>query len=222
MSASPSQIASTHSPKVIGIAGASGFGKSYLATSVAAALGAPVLSVDSYYRNLAHLPFEERAQQNFDHPDSLDWPLLLEHLQSLSDGHPVAIPEYDFSTHTRKHQTHWLQPGPFLVLEGILALHQPRVRRLLALKVFVDLDAEECLRRRIERDVRERGRTPQCVLDQYHATVLPMFLEFVRPTVSHADLCVRGDASIAASTEAVLAALGVQPPTPAGLAYSGL
>lgn len=222
MSASPSQIASIGSPKVIGIAGASGSGKSYLATSVAAALGAPVLSVDSYYRDLAHLPLETRARQNFDHPGSLDWPLLLEHLQSFTDGRAVALPEYDFSTHTRAQRTHRLDPGQYLVLEGILVLHQPSVRQMLTLKVFVDLGAEDCLERRMARDIRERGRTTQSVLEQYQATVLPMYLEFVEPTAAYADLRVRGDAAIAASTEAVLAALGIQPAAPAGIACSGL
>lgn len=197
-------------PLLIGIAGASGSGKSCLAERVAAALGAPVLSLDSYYCDLAHLPIEERARQNFDHPDSLDWPLLLEHLQALRGGQPIEVPQYDFSTHTRQASTCTLRAAGSLILEGILALHHPRVRSLLSLKVFVDLGTEECLRRRMERDIRERGRTPECVLRQYQETVLPMYNAFVAPTAALADLRVRGDANLDASARAVLDAMHIR------------
>ncbi len=190
--------------QIIGIAGASGSGKSYLASRVAATLEAPVLSVDAYYRDLSHLPVEERGSQNFDHPQSIDWPLLLEHLQALLQGEEVEVPGYNFSTHTRSREIHRLKPGGYLVLEGILALHLPRVRELLALSVFVDLDEDECLKRRMDRDIRERGRTPECVLRQYQTTVLPMYREFVQPTAELAHLRVSGGAPVEDAVASVL------------------
>lgn len=193
--------------QIIGIAGASGSGKSYLAQRVAAALGAPVLSIDSYYRDLAHLPPEERGRQNFDHPDSLDWPLFLQQLTELATHRTIAVPEYDFCTHTREGVTHPLSAGKFAVVEGILTLHHPAARSLLALAVFVELDAAKCLERRMERDIQDRGRTRESVLEQYHHTVFPMFQEFVAPSRAFADLRVQGDAPISASTQRVLDAL---------------
>ncbi|MCU0227476.1 MAG: uridine kinase [Bryobacterales bacterium] len=181
---------------VIGIAGASGSGKSCLAQGVAAALEAPILALDAYYRDLAHLPLEERARQNFDHPDALDWTLLSRHLQQLRRGEAAPVPCYDFASHTRAVRTSLLRARHVLVVEGILALHQPEIRQQMALRVFVDLDSEECLRRRMERDIRERGRTRACVLRQYQETVRPMDLQFVQPSAALADVRVRGDAAL--------------------------
>jgi uridine kinase len=189
---------------LIGIAGASGSGKSYLAERVANALRAPVLSLDSYYRDLAHLPLAERATQNFDHPDALDWSLLLQHLGLLAIGQGACVPTYDFETHTRTAQVAALVPTPYLVLEGIHALYHPAVRELLTLQVFVDLPAEVCLERRLERDVRDRGRTPESVHEQYERTVLPMYHEFVLPCRAYADVSVPGDNYANHSAQVVL------------------
>ncbi len=189
----PEPVRTGRSLLLIGIAGASGSGKSCLAEGVAHALDAPLLSLDAYYRDLAQLPIEERARQNFDHPDSIDWPLLLGQLHRLLAGDEVAIPRYDFSSHTRAEGTVTLRAEHVLVVEGILALHRPEIRQLMALKVYVELESQECLRRRMDRDIQERGRTPDCVLRQYQETVLPMFLKYVQPTATLADISVRGD-----------------------------
>jgi uridine kinase len=197
-------------PRLIAIAGASGSGKTYLASHIAEALGAPVLSLDAYYLDLGHLTLEERAQWNFDHPDALDWPLLRAQLTALVAGAAVDVPTYDFSTHTRAVQTRRLEPAEYLVIEGIFALHDEAVRALLTLGIFVDYRDSGCLDRRMARDVAERGRTPSCVLAQYTKTVRPMFLEFIEPTRAFADLVIRGDSPVEASLGRVEAALAAR------------
>jgi uridine kinase len=197
-------------PRLIAIAGASGSGKTYLATHIAEALGAQVLSLDAYYLDLAHLSLEERAQWNFDHPDALDWPLLRAQLTALVAGAAVNVPTYDFSTHTRAAKTRRLEPAEHLVIEGIFALHDEAVRALLTLGIFVDYRDSGCLDRRMARDVAERGRTPSCVLAQYTRTVRPMFLEFIEPTRAFADLVIRGDSPVDESLGQVEAALAAR------------
>ncbi len=180
-------------PVVLGVAGGSGSGKSTVVRKVCRILGDGVASVlhhDSYYRDLAQLPFEARVEVNFDHPDALETELMVEHLHALLRGAPVTIPVYDFSTHTRARQSEVVHPTPVVVVDGILVLADPRLRDTMDLKVFVDTEPDIRLLRRIRRDVVKRGRTADSVVAQYEATVRPMHLEFVEPSKRFADLVV--------------------------------
>lgn len=183
----------TSRPVVLGVAGGSGSGKSTVVREVCRLLEdgtASVLHHDAYYRDLAHRPFEERVGVNFDHPDSLETELMVEHVERLLDGEAVDVPTYDFSTHTRAAATERREPTPVVILDGILVLADPRLRSTMDLKVFVDTEADLRLIRRIRRDVIKRGRTPDSVISQYEATVRPMHLEFVEPSKRYADLIV--------------------------------
>lgn len=180
-------------PVVLGVAGGSGSGKSTVVREVCRILGAGMAAVlhhDSYYRDLAHLPFEERAGMNFDHPDALQTELMVDHIGLLLEGVPVEIPTYDFSVHTRSSATELVRPTPVVVLDGILVLADSRLREIMDLKVFVDTEANVRLLRRIRRDVVRRSRTADAVIAQYEATVRPMHLEFVEPSRRYADLVV--------------------------------
>ena len=180
-------------PLFVGIAGGTGSGKSTVAQKVAEGLpaaGVVTLDHDSYYKDLAHLSAEERRAVNFDHPDSLDNELFVEHLEKLRRGEPIDMPLYDFRTHRRSEQTRRVHPAPVVVVEGILIFADQRVRDLLDIKIFVDTDADIRLLRRIERDMLERGRTLWQVRDQYYRTVRPMHLQFVEPSKRWADLII--------------------------------
>jgi uridine kinase len=181
---------------LIGIAGPSGSGKSFLAQHLKAALDAEVLELDRYYRDLSHLPLEQRAKMNFDAPEALEHELLIEQVARLRDSEAVELPVYDFTTHTRRAKTEMLRPSKVIVVEGLFTLHWPGLRELLGTKVYVDLHDEVCLTRRKERDVRERGRTAQSVVEQFEATVAPMARRYVHPTIVHADVVVAGHARI--------------------------
>jgi len=189
---------------LIGIAGPSGAGKSYLAHHVAERLSAPVLALDHYYRDLSHMAPEERARSNFDKPAALEHELLIAQVADLRAGHSIDLPTYDFSSHTRTSETQVFHSAPFVVVEGLFTLYWPELRRLFGTRVYVEMTEELCLSRRTERDVRERGRTLESVLQQFRATVAPMAEQFVRPTLRHADVIVSGDAPIAVGTEIVL------------------
>ncbi len=200
------------SPRIVGIAGGSGSGKTTVASAIVASLGhdgCAYLQHDSYYRDLGHLPLEARHKVNFDHPDSLETELLVDHLAGLRAGEAIDVPVYDFATHTRTAGALAVAPCPVIVLDGILILAEPDVRELLDLSVYVDTDADVRLIRRLERDIEERGRTFTSVLAQYAATVRPMHLEFVEPSKRHADLIVGGshDHAVAAVLSAVRAML---------------
>jgi uridine kinase len=177
----------------MGVAGGSGSGKSTVVREVHRLLEPGATSVihhDAYYRDLAHIPFEERVDVNFDHPDALETELMVQHVELLLRGEPVELPTYDFTTHTRKSGTERLDPTPVLVLDGILALSDGRLRSLMDLKVFVDTDADVRLIRRLRRDMRKRGRSADSVIRQYESTVRPMHREFVEPSKRYADLVV--------------------------------
>jgi uridine kinase len=180
-------------PLVIGIAGGTGSGKSTVARNLAAGLPAGVLSLldhDSYYRDRKDLPFAERAQLNYDHPDSLETELLVEHLGRLRSGEAVEVPIYDFTTHTRRIETRRIEPTPVIVVEGILVLQNSALRSKLDIKIFVDTDADIRVFRRIRRDLEQRARSFDSVRDQYYSTVRPMHLTFVEPSRRWADLII--------------------------------
>ncbi len=159
-------------PFLIGIAGLSGSGKTALARKLAAATGGcEVIALDAYYHPQSHLSLEARAKLNYDRPDALDWSLLTKHLAALTRGEPIEQPLYLFERHTRAEATRRVEPQPILIVEGILALHNAGVRQMLDLCVFVATRDSECLRRRLERDIAERGRTRESVLHQYDSTV---------------------------------------------------
>ena len=181
---------------LIGIAGPSGSGKSFLARHLRSVLGAEVLELDRYYRDLAHLPPAERAQVNFDAPEALEHELLIEQVGRLRKRQAVELPVYDFATHTRAAGKRLFQPADVIIVEGLFTLHWAGLRELLGTKVYVDLHDELCLRRRTARDIRERGRTVESVLEQYQATVSPMAQRYVRPTMAHADVVVSGEEHI--------------------------
>jgi uridine kinase len=182
---------------IIGIAGASGAGKSLLANELhrrlrlqRSASQISILNEDCYYRCRNDLSFQEREKINYDHPDAIEHELLVDHLQRLRSGESVQVPQYDYAQHNRKPVAVSLTPSRILILEGILILHRPEIRELLDLKVFVDVPLDICLSRRLQRDIFERGRSLDSVLAQYHQTVRPMFFQYIEPSKSHADLIV--------------------------------
>ena len=181
---------------LIGIAGPSGAGKSFLARHLAEKLHSPVLSLDHYYRDLSHLSTDERDRSNFDMPAALEHELLIEQVADLQQGRTIAVPTYDFASHTRTRQTQVFQPAAFVIIEGLFTLHWDELRQLLGTSVYVEMADDVCLQRRTERDVQERGRTPESVVAQFRATVAPMAERYVRPTLRHADVVIPGSMPI--------------------------
>ena len=178
---------------IIGICGGTGSGKTTIARRVVEAVGAAnvvLLEQDSYYRNLVDMPLDTRDKANFDHPDSVDNELLVNHLQSLRDGAAIAMPVYDFRTHTRSPQIKSVEAKPVILIEGILIFAEPRILELLDVKVFVDTPDDIRFIRRLQRDISERGRTMDSVIEQYLITVRPMHYEFVEANKRHADLII--------------------------------
>jgi uridine kinase len=186
---------------VIGVAGGTGSGKTTLAKAIAAALpqeSVRILEHDHYYKDRHDLPADERALLNFDHPESLETSLLVEHVRALKAGHTIDVPQYDFLTHARHRDTTKMQPTPVLIVEGILVFVEGALRELMDVKLFVDTDADVRLMRRIRRDIEQRGRTFQSVREQYYRTVRPMHLAFVEPSKRWADVIVpEGDGRVA-------------------------
>lgn len=191
-------------PYLIGIAGPSCAGKSYLSKHIAEKLDASMFHLDSYYKELDHLSIVQRAHWNFDAPEALDTELLFADVQRLHKGIAIEKPVYDFTTHSRSSETERVEPHQFIIIEGLFALYWDEITKLLGTKVFVDLGEDICLERRIERDIRERGRTRESVLEQYHSTVLPMAKRYVHPTRAIADIIVTGNDQIEHEVEMVM------------------
>jgi uridine kinase len=178
---------------VIGIAGGTGSGKTTVANEIVKTVGKEnvcYIPHDAYYKELNELPHNQREAINYDHPNSLDTPLMVEHVKQLRSGQAVELPVYDFTTHLRTEETIRIDPNPVILVEGILIFVDPEMRKLCDVKVFVDTDADIRLIRRIRRDITERGRTIESVLSQYEATVRPMHLEFVEPSKRYADIII--------------------------------
>jgi len=182
-----------YDPLVIGIAGGTGSGKTTIAHEILHRVGAnklAILSHDAYYRNQKDMPFEERAKVNYDHPDSLETELLVEHVKQLKQGHQIHMPVYDFTTHRRKEETVLIEPQPVILVDGILIFVERDLRKLFDVKIFVDTDADIRFIRRLQRDIIERNRTQESVIRQYLETVRPMHMEFVEPSKRHADVII--------------------------------
>lgn len=175
------------------MAGGSGSGKTTIATSVVDQIGPDRVAFiphDAYYRHRPDLTYEQRVKVNYDHPDSLETDLMVQHVSGLLDGVSVERPVYDFANHLRAEETITVEPRPVVMLEGILVLVEKDLRDLMDLKIYVDTDADLRLMRRVERDVTERGRTLESVFAQYETTVRPMHLQFVEPSKRYADILI--------------------------------
>jgi uridine kinase len=180
-------------PVVIGVAGGSGSGKTTVVSRIVESMGddqVVVLEHDRYYHDHPELRLEERAALNYDHPDSLETGLMVRHVDELRAGRAVELPAYDFARHARRHATDHVGPRPIIIVEGILIFADAPLRELMDVKVFVDTDDDTRFIRRLKRDVAERGRTMDSVIDQYLNTVKPMHLEFVEPTKRYADIII--------------------------------
>lgn len=178
---------------VIGVAGGTGSGKTTVSEAILDRVGRDRIAYiqhDSYYRDLGHLPPQDRESVNFDHPDALESELLADHLRLLKEGHTVEVPVYDFTTHTRKPEPRPVASHKVILVEGILIFADKGLRSLMDIKIYVDTDADLRFIRRLQRDMTERGRTVESVIRQYSETVRPMHLEFVEPSKRYADIII--------------------------------
>lgn len=199
-------------PYMVGIAGPSGSGKTHIAHALSEHVGhdrCVLISCDSYYHDLSRMPLAERAETNFDHPDAIDADMLAVHLQRLRRGESIAAPTYSFETHTRLPDAVTVAPMPVTIVEGLHVLNWPRVRELLDLKVFIEASHDLCLARRIERDVRERGRTEESCREQFERTVAPMAEAYVIPSTRFADIIVHGAGPVDRAVRAIAGAWAV-------------
>jgi uridine kinase len=187
---------------VIGIAGGTGAGKTTVARLVTENVGDSVtrIPIDNYYEELSHLDFEERKQRNYDHPSAFEWELLREQLSTLLEGRAVSMPQYDFAEHNRKPERKQVEPTDVIIVEGIFALYDEEINEMLDLRLYVETDADVRILRRIQRDVIDRGRELEGVIEQYLSTVKPMHEQFIEPTKRNADLIIpEGANSVAVS-----------------------
>ncbi|MDE6545227.1 MAG: uridine kinase [Paramuribaculum sp.] len=178
---------------IIGIAGGTGSGKTTVVNKIISLLPpgeVTVIPQDSYYKDLSGMPPEQRSKVNFDEPAAIEWSLLVEHLRELRDGRGVDMPVYSYLTCTRQKETERIEPRDVVIVEGILVLNDPTLRKMMDVKVFVDADADDRLIRVIARDCVERGRTPQAVIDRYQDVLKPMHEMYIEPSKRHADLIV--------------------------------
>lgn len=180
-------------PLVIGVAGGSGSGKTTVVREIIRNIGRSHVTVihhDSYYRDVKDLPLEERVKINYDHPDSLETTLLIRHLRHLKAGESVEVPVYDFTAHLRAEESERMEPRKVIIVDGLLILWDRELREMMNIKVFVDTDADLRFIRRLSRDIQERGRSAESVIEQYIRTVRPMHLEFVEPSKRYADIII--------------------------------
>ncbi|MEM7132418.1 MAG: uridine kinase [Chloroflexota bacterium] len=180
-------------PFIIGVAGGSGSGKTTISSEIRRLIGDTHLTYiqhDSYYQEIGHLTSEERSARNYDHPNSLETDLLIEHLIRLKEGQSVEVPRYDFAIHNREAETDSVYPAPIILVEGILIFVDQQLRKQMDMRIFVDTDADLRFIRRLQRDMSERGRSFDSVIEQYMTTVRPMHLEFVEPSKRYADIIV--------------------------------
>ena len=180
---------------ILGIAGGTGSGKTYAVKNLLNEYpqnSVLPISMDSYYKDLSHINYEKRIEQNFDHPDSIDINLLKKHLEQASKGDKINIPIYDFINHVRLGETISISNAEIIIVEGIFALHFSQLRKLYTLKLFIDTPENIRLERRLVRDIRERGRTIKSIKDQYNSTVLPMHIKYVEPSKVFSDLILDG------------------------------
>jgi uridine kinase len=178
---------------LIGIAGASGSGKTLVAKNIFDSIGSDKvvnMQEDSYYKDLSDIPFDERTGKNFDHPDAFDHHLLADHLRELLSGNSISHPMYDYKTHSRLEETKTVGPHQVIVLEGILIMNEPELRNLMDIKVFIDTAPDICFIRRLKRDINERGRSVESIVDQYMETVRPMYFQFIEPAKRYADIII--------------------------------
>jgi len=176
---------------IIGICGGTGSGKTTIARKIVQSVGrgnVVLVEQDSYYRNLADMPLDERHQANFDHPDSIDSDMLVNHIKRLKQGQSIEMPVYDYKTHTRSDESEHIDPKPVVIVEGILIFAESRVLDLLDFRIFVDTPDDIRLIRRLRRDITERGRSFEQTLWQYEHTIRPMHFEFVEPSKRYADI----------------------------------
>ncbi len=195
-------------PILIGLAGGTGSGKTTVAQVILQRAGAENITYvphDSYYHNLADMPRNQEDMVNWDHPDSLDTDLMVEHVRALKAGREAELPIYDFTHHVRTSQTRHVEPQPIILVEGILIFADPNLRALFDVKIFVDTDADLRFIRRLQRDIAERGRSAESVIKQYLGTVRPMHLEFVEPSKRYADVIIPEGGFNDVATEMVVA-----------------
>ncbi|WP_027634118.1 uridine kinase [Clostridium hydrogeniformans] len=180
-------------PIFIGIAGGTGSGKSTIAKEIYGQFNEDCIAMiehDAYYKDQSKIPFEERVKTNYDHPNALDTALLIEHIEYLCTGNAIKKPIYNFAEHTRQEETILVEPRDIIIVEGIMILEEPRLRDLLDIKIYVDTDADVRIIRRLVRDINERGRTVDSVIEQYLGVVRPMHMQFVEPTKRYADIII--------------------------------
>ena len=203
----------TFKPFVIGVAGGTGSGKTTVSRRIQEAVSPKQIAYvqhDNYYRDQSHLSFPERVNTNYDHPNSLETSLMVEHLVALKAGQSIAMPRYDFSLHTRSKEVQQVDPAPIILVEGILIFVEKDLRELMDIRIFVDTDADIRFIRRLRRDMVERGRSLDSVVQQYMATVRPMHLEFVEPSKRYADIIVPRGGDNRAAMETIVARIQTQ------------
>jgi uridine kinase len=199
-----------YKPVVFGVAGGTASGKTTVARAVLDAVGASKIAYlphDAYYHDRVDLSFEDRTRLNYDHPDSLDTKLLVRHIKELSVGAPVHVPVYDFTTDRRTEDTILVEPAPIILVDGILIFTKRKLRDLMDIKIFVDTDADVRFIRRLQRDMKERGRSLDSVVQQYLETVRPMHLKFVEPSKRYADIIIPGGGQNKVAMEMVVSRL---------------